>query len=63
MRTESVYEFRCLCGKQYQEHWERMFACPQCGRLLQLDWSGAQWPEEGCPVSRESGVEHEPTEV
>jgi Domain of unknown function (DUF1922) len=37
MRTRSVYEFSCLCGRSYAKEELCAFTCA-CGRLLVLEW-------------------------
>ncbi|MFZ0591584.1 MAG: hypothetical protein WAM39_14055 [Bryobacteraceae bacterium] len=44
MRTRSVYEFSCLCGRPYAKEELCAFSCP-CGRLLVLEWQTVAPPE------------------
>lgn len=34
MRSESVYEVECLCGRVFQTTSGNQFSCPTCGRIL-----------------------------
>lgn len=34
MRTESVYEVECLCGRIFETTSGDPFSCPNCGRIL-----------------------------
>ena len=38
MRKKSVFIFACLCGRQFQKEESEAFRCPDCGRLLVLEW-------------------------
>lgn len=37
MNRESLFYIPCLCGQEVKSH-ERETHCPQCGRLLQVEW-------------------------
>lgn len=37
MRTHSVYEFECECGRTVQCE-DKQTRCPHCGRLIRLIW-------------------------
>ena len=39
MRTRSVYEFECECGKVLSVP-EPVGTCPHCGRQYELHWGG-----------------------
>jgi hypothetical protein len=34
MRSESVYEVECLCGRIFETTSGDPFSCPKCGRIL-----------------------------
>ena len=36
--NKSVFIFACLCGRQFQKEEKEAFRCPDCGRLLVLEW-------------------------
>jgi hypothetical protein len=38
VRAKSVFIFSCLCGREFQKEGEEAFHCPDCGRLLVLEW-------------------------
>jgi Zn finger protein HypA/HybF involved in hydrogenase expression len=40
----SVFIFSCLCGRQFQKEEKGVFRCPDCGRLLIVEW-GAEAAE------------------
>jgi DNA-directed RNA polymerase subunit RPC12/RpoP len=35
----SVYEFTCICGRNFQTDDPADIRCPDCGRALVLEWS------------------------
>lgn len=37
MNCESLFCIPCLCGTEIRSH-ERETQCPQCGRLLAVEW-------------------------
>jgi len=41
--NRSVFMFACLCGCEFQLEEKDSFRCPECGRLLVLEWR----PEDG----------------
>ena len=38
MLNRSVFIFACLCGCEFQLEENHSFRCPECGRLLVLEW-------------------------
>ena len=36
--NKSVFIFSCLCGHQFQKENKESFHCPDCGRLLIVEW-------------------------
>jgi hypothetical protein len=38
VRNKSVFIFFCLCGREFQKDGKEAFHCPDCGRLLVLEW-------------------------
>jgi len=38
MPTHSIYEFTCLCGRNFQTDDPSEIRCPDCGRALVLEW-------------------------
>lgn len=38
MLNRSVFIFACLCGCEFQLEERVSFRCPECGRLLVLEW-------------------------
>jgi predicted RNA-binding Zn-ribbon protein involved in translation (DUF1610 family) len=38
VRNKSVFVFACLCGREFQKERKKAFHCPDCGRLLVLEW-------------------------
>jgi predicted RNA-binding Zn-ribbon protein involved in translation (DUF1610 family) len=38
VRNKSVFIFACLCGREFQKEEKEAFHCPDCGRLLVLEW-------------------------
>ena len=38
MHNTSVFIFSCLCGRQFQKEGKEAFHCPDCGRLLLVEW-------------------------
>lgn len=39
MRLGSVYEFLCLCGRQFSLEQPAEITCPECGRHLVVCWN------------------------
>lgn len=38
MLSKSIFIFSCLCGCEFQKEEKEAFRCPECGRLLVLEW-------------------------
>ncbi len=38
MNLYSVYKFSCLCGREFQTREKGTFECPDCHRVLVLEW-------------------------
>jgi len=38
VRKKSVFIFACLCGREFQREEKESSHCPDCGRLLVLEW-------------------------
>lgn len=38
MLNRSVFIFSCVCGRQFEKEERESFLCPDCGRLLVLEW-------------------------
>lgn len=57
MLNRSVFIFACLCGCEFQLEEKDTFRCPECGRLLVLEWR----PEDvtGCTDADLSGEKRE----
>jgi predicted RNA-binding Zn-ribbon protein involved in translation (DUF1610 family) len=36
--NRSVFIFACVCGCEFQREEKDSFRCPECGRLLVLEW-------------------------
>jgi hypothetical protein len=36
--NRSVFVFSCVCGREFQKEEKEAFPCPDCGRLLVLEW-------------------------
>jgi len=36
--NKSVFIFSCLCGRQFQKEEKESFQCPDCERLLIVEW-------------------------
>jgi predicted RNA-binding Zn-ribbon protein involved in translation (DUF1610 family) len=55
VRKKSVFIFACLCGREFQKEGKESFPCPDCGRMLILEWrvevARSEWAERA--VSRE----------
>jgi DNA-directed RNA polymerase subunit RPC12/RpoP len=41
MAIHSVYEFTCICGRNFQTENPADIHCPDCGRALVLEWRPA----------------------
>jgi DNA-directed RNA polymerase subunit RPC12/RpoP len=41
MPTHSIYEFTCICGRNFQTDDPSDIRCPDCGRALVLEWRPA----------------------
>ena len=75
MPRNSVYYFCCLCGREFQKERQETFRCPDCGRLLVMEWGreGSGEPTSSCtPEGKmsflaterdESGIRSEQDEV
>lgn len=37
MSAESLFCIPCLCGREVKSHY-RVTTCPECGRLLVVEW-------------------------
>jgi predicted RNA-binding Zn-ribbon protein involved in translation (DUF1610 family) len=42
MRSQSVYQVECLCGRTFERPNDESFACPSCGRILIIDFRGSK---------------------
>jgi hypothetical protein len=42
MRSQSVYQVECLCGRTFERPSDKSFACPACGRILIIDFRGTK---------------------
>lgn len=42
MRSESVYQIECLCGRTFERPRDESFTCPSCGRILVIDFRGTK---------------------
>lgn len=61
MVNRSVFIFSCVCGRQFQQEERESFHCPDCGRLLVLEWRADERDAEGSglvPASEESECAH-----
>ncbi len=38
MNLYSVYKFSCLCGREFQTREKGTIECPDCRRILVLEW-------------------------
>jgi DNA-directed RNA polymerase subunit RPC12/RpoP len=38
MPLSSVFCFSCICGREFQNPRQETFRCPDCGRLLVIEW-------------------------
>lgn len=60
MRSESVYEVECLCGRVFETKSGDPFSCPTCGRILVVVLRetplAANPPEEQSPVCLKSAT-------
>ncbi len=75
MPHNSVYCLSCVCGREFQKERQETFRCPDCGRLLVMDWGreGSGEPTLSCtPDGKmsflaterdESGIRSEQNEV
>jgi DNA-directed RNA polymerase subunit RPC12/RpoP len=43
MPIHPVYEFTCICGRNFQTDDPTEIQCPDCGRALVIEWRGAQF--------------------
>ena len=56
--AKSVFIFSCLCGREFQKEQKEAFHCPDCGRLLVLEWH----VEDAVPnVRRQQALRFAPT--
>lgn len=37
VRTHSIYEFECICGRVFHLEHPLTFLCPECGRVLVVE--------------------------
>lgn len=37
VRTHSIYEFECICGRVFHLEHPLTFLCPECGRVLVIE--------------------------
>ena len=59
MRSESVYEVECLCGRVFETNSGDPFSCPSCGRILIVvlrEPPSANPSEEQSPVCHNSAT-------
>jgi DNA-directed RNA polymerase subunit RPC12/RpoP len=52
--SKSAFFFSCICGRAFQKEERETFRCPDCGRLLVLDWR----PETEAPRTEPALVNH-----
>jgi predicted RNA-binding Zn-ribbon protein involved in translation (DUF1610 family) len=45
MRSQSVYQIECLCGRTFERPSDESFSCPSCGRALIIDFRGCKSAE------------------
>ena len=57
MLNTSVFIFCCLCGRQFQKEGKESFHCPDCGRLLVVEW-GVEAGEEMAVTTTSDDNEH-----
>jgi DNA-directed RNA polymerase subunit RPC12/RpoP len=38
MNLNSVYKFSCLCGREFQTKEKGTIECPDCHRILMVQW-------------------------
>ena len=55
MFNGSVFIFACVCGRQFQQEEKDSFRCPECGRLLVLEWRPEGGTENGAGMPSGSG--------
>ena len=55
MRKKSVFIFACLCGREFQKEEKESFQCPDCGRMLILEWQGEVARSECTDMAVSSG--------
>lgn len=61
MLNRSVFIFSCVCGRQFQKEDRGSFHCPDCGRLLVLEWRADGSDGEGADMefaNEESACAH-----
>lgn len=61
MPRNSVYCFSCLCGREFQKERQETFRCPDCGRLLVMEW-GREGSESTSSCTPERQMRFLPTE-
>jgi hypothetical protein len=42
MRSQSVYQIECLCGRMFERPSDESFVCPLCGRIVIIDFRGTK---------------------
>ena len=58
MLQRSVFIFSCMCGCELQKDGKGSFHCPECGRLLVLEWRAEDAAAERADMTQ-SDVESE----
>jgi predicted RNA-binding Zn-ribbon protein involved in translation (DUF1610 family) len=58
VRKKSVFIFACLCGREFQKEEKESFHCPDCGRLLILEW-GVEVARSECAEMAVSSEDNE----
>lgn len=54
MRSQSLYQVECLCGRIFELPTDESFACPSCGRILIIDFRGTSARVESQRMKGES---------
>jgi hypothetical protein len=49
--NRSVFIFSCMCGCEFQKEGKGSFHCPECGRLLVLEWRAEDGTPEGADMA------------
>ena len=55
MRKKSVFIFACLCSREFQEEEKQPFHCPDCGRMLIVEWRVEVARSEGAEMAVSDG--------